>query len=122
MTIVYAPQDAETTQIMNYFQTQNQARTGSALAVETNVWDSTTVPKNDMGIVPMASDKFIYDYALANPDTIQLGKQLVSAIDSHSSLSSNPNVVIFFHSKVLCSQRRLPLEALSTGTTRSTTT
>ncbi|GJJ72632.1 hypothetical protein EMPS_04990 [Entomortierella parvispora] len=73
MTIVYAPQDAETTQIMNYFQTQNQARTGSALTVETNAWDSMSVPKNDMGIVPMASDQFIYDYALANPDTIQLG-------------------------------------------------
>ncbi|KAG0044751.1 ATP-binding cassette sub- A member 1 [Gryganskiella cystojenkinii] len=73
MTLVYTPQNAETTQIINYFQTQNQNRTGSALAIETNVWNSMSVPKNDMGIVPVPSDQFIYDYALANPDTIQLG-------------------------------------------------
>ncbi|KAF9294105.1 ATP-binding cassette sub- A member 1 [Mortierella antarctica] len=74
MTIVYSPQTAETTQIMNYFQTQNQARTSQALKIEDNIWDDLSrVPKDNMGIVPMPSDKFIYDYALAHPDTIQLG-------------------------------------------------
>lgn len=76
MTIVYSPQTAETTQIMNYFQTQNQARTSQALKIEDNIWDDLSrVPKDNMGIVPMPSDKFIYDYALAHPDTIQLGMQ-----------------------------------------------
>ncbi|KAG0213139.1 ATP-binding cassette sub- A member 1 [Mortierella sp. GBA30] len=74
MTLVYAPQTPETTQIMNFFQTKNQARTNVALQMETQVWqEMSTVPKNDMGIVPMPSDTFIYDYALAHPDTIQLG-------------------------------------------------
>ncbi|KAG0215083.1 ATP-binding cassette sub- A member 1 [Mortierella sp. NVP41] len=74
MTIVYTPQNAETTQIMNYFQTQNQARTNQALKIETQVWsDLSAVPQSDMGIVPVPSEKFIYDYALAHPDTIQLG-------------------------------------------------
>ncbi|KAF9968750.1 ATP-binding cassette sub- A member 1 [Mortierella alpina] len=74
MTLVYAPQDAETTQIMNYFQTKNQERTNAALTMEGQVWqDMASVPSNNMGIVPMPSDKFIYDYALAHPDTIKLG-------------------------------------------------
>ncbi|KAF9180597.1 ATP-binding cassette sub- A member 1 [Haplosporangium sp. Z 767] len=74
MTLVYAPQTPETIQIMNYFQTKNQARTNTALLIENNVWaDMSNVPKNNMGIVPMPSDQFIYDYALAHPDTIQLG-------------------------------------------------
>ncbi|KAF9110317.1 ATP-binding cassette sub- A member 1 [Mortierella sp. AM989] len=74
MTLVYAPLTPETSQIMNYFQTKNQARTNAALKVEDDVWsDMSNVPKDNMGIVPMASDKFIYDYALAHPDTIQLG-------------------------------------------------
>ncbi|KAF9147759.1 ATP-binding cassette sub- A member 1 [Linnemannia schmuckeri] len=74
MTIVYTPQNAETTQIMNYFQTQNQARTNQELKIESKVWDDlSSVPKSDMGIVPVPSEKFIYDYALAHPDTIQLG-------------------------------------------------
>lgn len=74
MTIVYSPQTAETTQIMNYFQVQNQARTSQVLKIEDNIWDDLSrVPKDNMGIVPMPSDKFIYDYALAHPDTIQLG-------------------------------------------------
>ena len=74
MTVVYAPSTPETNQIMNYFQTKNQARTNVALQIESQVWeDMSSVPKSDMGIVPMPSDKFIYDYALAHPDTIQLG-------------------------------------------------
>ncbi|KAF9366884.1 ATP-binding cassette sub- A member 1 [Mortierella sp. NVP85] len=74
MTVVYAPQTPETSQIMNYFQTKNQARTGAALQVESQVWeDLNRVPANNMGIVPMPSDTFIYDYSLAHPDTIQLG-------------------------------------------------
>ncbi|KAG0379863.1 ATP-binding cassette sub- A member 1 [Mortierella sp. AD032] len=74
MTIVYSPQTAETTQIMNYFQTQNQARTNQELKIESQVWDDlNSVPKSDMGIVPVPNEKFIYDYALAHPDTIQLG-------------------------------------------------
>ncbi|KAF9353916.1 ATP-binding cassette sub- A member 1 [Mortierella sp. AD094] len=74
MTVVYAPSTPETTQIMNYFQTKNQARTNAALTIESNVWsDMSNVPRNNLGIVPMASDQFIYDYALTHPDTIQLG-------------------------------------------------
>ncbi|KAF8942760.1 ATP-binding cassette sub- A member 1 [Haplosporangium gracile] len=74
MTIVYTPQNAETTQIMNYFQIQNQARTNQELKIEPKVWDDlSSVPKSDMGIVPVPSENFIYDYALAHPDTIQLG-------------------------------------------------
>ncbi|OAQ31781.1 P-loop containing nucleoside triphosphate hydrolase protein [Linnemannia elongata AG-77] len=74
MTIVYTPQNAETTQIMNYFQTQNQVRTNQELKIESTVWsDLSSVPKSNMGIVPVPSEKFIYDYALAHPDTIQLG-------------------------------------------------
>ncbi|KAG0002499.1 ATP-binding cassette sub- A member 1 [Entomortierella chlamydospora] len=74
MTVVYAPLTPETTQIMSYFQTKNQARTNAALTMESNVWsDMSSVPKENMGIVPMASDQFIYDYSLAHPDTIQLG-------------------------------------------------
>jgi len=60
---------------MNFFQTKNQARTGAALQVESQVWeDLKRVPADNMGIVPMPSDTFIYDYSLAHPDTIQLGK------------------------------------------------
>lgn len=74
MTIVYTPQNAETTQIMNYFQTQNQARTNQELKIESTVWDDlSSVPTSNMGIVPVPTEKFIYDYALAHPDTIQLG-------------------------------------------------
>ncbi|KAF9921737.1 ATP-binding cassette sub- A member 1 [Linnemannia zychae] len=74
MTIVYTPFNDETTQIMNYFQNQNQIRTNQALKMETTVWDNLgSVPKSDMGIVPVPSEQFIYDYALAHPDTIQLG-------------------------------------------------
>ncbi|KAG0349563.1 ATP-binding cassette sub- A member 1 [Podila humilis] len=74
MTLVYSPKTAETTQIMSYFHAQNQARTNQALKLEDNIWeDMSSVPKEDMGIVPMPSEKFIYDYALAHPDTIQLG-------------------------------------------------
>ncbi|KAF9935510.1 ATP-binding cassette sub- A member 1 [Modicella reniformis] len=74
MTLVYAPPTPETNQIMNYFQTKNQARTNAALQVESQVWeDLNEVPKDNMGIVPMPSDQFVYDYALAHPDTIQLG-------------------------------------------------
>ncbi|KAG9066368.1 ATP-binding cassette sub- A member 1 [Linnemannia hyalina] len=74
MTIVYTPQNAETTEIMNYFQTQNQARTNQELKIESTVWDDlSSVPKSNMGIVPVPSENFIYDYALAHPDTIQLG-------------------------------------------------
>ncbi|KAF9210468.1 ATP-binding cassette sub- A member 1 [Podila verticillata] len=74
MTLVYAPQTTETTAIMTYFQNQNQARTQQTLAMETQSWqDMTAVPKTNLGIVPMPSDQFIYDYALAHPDTIQLG-------------------------------------------------
>lgn len=62
---------------MNFFQSKNEARTGAALQVESQVWeDLNTVPGNNMGIVPMPSDKFIYDYSLAHPDTIQLGKRM----------------------------------------------
>ncbi|KAF9912587.1 ATP-binding cassette sub- A member 1 [Linnemannia zychae] len=74
MTIVYSPQTPETTQIMNFFQTQNQARTNQELKVESQVWDDlNSVPKSNMGIVPVPSEDFIYNYALAHPDTIQLG-------------------------------------------------
>ncbi|KAI1302826.1 ATP-binding cassette sub- A member 1 [Mortierella claussenii] len=74
MTVVYAPPTPETNQIMNYFQTKNKARTNKALTLESEVWqDSATVPKKNMGIVPMPSEQFIYDYSLAHPDTIQLG-------------------------------------------------
>ncbi|KAF9332558.1 ATP-binding cassette sub- A member 1 [Podila minutissima] len=73
MTLVYAPQTTETTAIMTYFQNQNQARTQQALTIESQLWqDMTAVPKMNLGIVPMPSDQFIYDYALAYPDTIQL--------------------------------------------------
>ncbi|KAF9129604.1 ATP-binding cassette sub- A member 1 [Mortierella sp. 14UC] len=74
MTIVYSPQTPETTQIMNYFQTQNQVRTNQELKIESQVWDDlNSIPKSNMGIVPVPSEQFIYDYALAHPDTIQLG-------------------------------------------------
>ncbi|KAG0035385.1 ATP-binding cassette sub- A member 1 [Podila clonocystis] len=74
MTLVYAPQTSETSAIMTYFQNQNQARTQQALTIESQLWqDMTAVPKTDLGIIPMPSDQFIYDYALAHPDTIQLG-------------------------------------------------
>lgn len=83
MTLVFAPSTAETNQIMNYFQTKNQVRTNAALQVESQVWeDLNSVPKNDMGIVPMPSEQFIYDYALAHPDTIQLGNDLQSMMDT----------------------------------------
>lgn len=76
MTLVYAPQTTETTAIMTYFQNQNQARTQQALTIEPQLWqDMNSVPKSNLGIVPMPSDQFIYDYALAHPDTIQLGKE-----------------------------------------------
>ncbi|KAF9203935.1 ATP-binding cassette sub- A member 1 [Haplosporangium sp. Z 27] len=74
MTVVYTPSTPETIQIMNYFQTQNQARTNIALQMETDVWsDISKVPSSNLGIVPVASEQFIYDYSLAHPDTIQLG-------------------------------------------------
>ncbi|KAF8937008.1 ATP-binding cassette sub- A member 1 [Dissophora ornata] len=74
MTVVYAPSTAETNQIMGYFQSKNQLRTNVALQIESQVWqDVSSVPKNNLGIVPMPSEQFIYDYALAHPDTIQLG-------------------------------------------------
>ncbi|KAF9434890.1 ATP-binding cassette sub- A member 1 [Entomortierella beljakovae] len=74
MTLVYAPLTPETTQVMNFFQTKNQARTNAALKIENDIWsDMSRVPKDNMGIVPMASEEFIYDYTLAHPDTIQIG-------------------------------------------------
>ncbi|KAG0329086.1 ATP-binding cassette sub- A member 1 [Dissophora globulifera] len=74
MTLVYTPATAETNEIMTHFQTKNQVRTNAALKIESDVWtDMSSVPKSNMGIVPMPSDQFIYDYALAHPDTIQLG-------------------------------------------------
>ncbi|KAG0086371.1 hypothetical protein BGZ92_008185 [Podila epicladia] len=74
MTLVYAPQTTETTAIMTYFQNQNQARTQQALTIESQLWqDMTAIPNKNLGIVPMPSDQFIYDYSLAHPDTIQLG-------------------------------------------------
>ncbi|KAF9426089.1 ATP-binding cassette sub- A member 1 [Podila epigama] len=74
MTLVYTPHNAETTQIMNYFQAQNRIRTNQPLKIESNVWDDmSSVPKDNMGIVPMPSETFVHDYSLAHPDTIQLG-------------------------------------------------
>ncbi|KAF9582643.1 ATP-binding cassette sub- A member 1 [Lunasporangiospora selenospora] len=74
ITLAYTPQNEETTAIMKHLQTKNTARTNKAISMVDNVWSSMeNVPSSNMGIVPLPSEDFLYDYALRHPDTIRLG-------------------------------------------------
>ncbi|KAJ3196135.1 ATP-binding cassette sub- A member 1 [Irineochytrium annulatum] len=71
---MYTPVTAETTGYMTTFAKLNRNRTGNAFSVATSQLTSTTYKPQGADastIYPVASDDFIYNYALANPNITQ---------------------------------------------------
>ncbi|CAG8486132.1 3808_t:CDS:10 [Ambispora leptoticha] len=71
ITLLYAPNDQTTSNIMNEFVKKNSDRTGETLTLSNDSLSDLNEPSSNLGIVPTASSEFIYNYTLRNPKVAQ---------------------------------------------------
>ncbi|RKP05279.1 hypothetical protein THASP1DRAFT_32880 [Thamnocephalis sphaerospora] len=67
VTLMYTPDNEETTQIMSKFASNNAKRVSKAPALESGALSLDAEPSRDLGIIAVPSKEFIYDFAMKQP-------------------------------------------------------
>ncbi|CAI2183574.1 14848_t:CDS:2 [Funneliformis geosporum] len=73
INLMFTPDNDENREILLIFSTNNERRTGIPLPFDNVSLDISNVPGSNLGMVPVSSSDFIYDYTLQNPNITMFG-------------------------------------------------
>jgi hypothetical protein len=76
INLMFTPDTPQVRTVLNNFLTAHAARSGITLSIDSvpsSFYDELSLPTSNLGLIPVPSADFIYDYVLQNPNSTLLG-------------------------------------------------